>query len=47
MEENVSDVRKMFDEDKRVTYRQIEETLDLNTSANYLIPKDRLHVTKL
>lgn len=46
-EENISAVRKMLDEDRRVTYRQIEETLHLHAPAVQSILKDHLKVKKV
>lgn len=36
----------MLDQDKRVTYSQTEEILDLNPTAFRPILKDHIHVTK-
>lgn len=46
-EKNVADVRKMLDEERQVTYRQIEKTFKLNALEIYSILKDQLHMTKL
>lgn len=46
-EENVTAVRKMLDENRRVTYQQIEDTLGLNAPAIRSILQDHLHVKKL
>ena len=46
-EENITAVRKMLDEDRRVTYQQIEETLHLHAPAIHSILRDHLQVKKL
>ncbi|GLH05037.1 Mariner Mos1 transposase [Gryllus bimaculatus] len=46
-EENIAAVRKMLDEDRRVTYEQIEDTLDLNAQAIRSILHDHLQAKKL
>lgn len=43
----VTDARKILDNYRRVTYRQIKETLCLNTSVIHLILNDHLHMPKL
>lgn len=47
MEENVTDVIKILDKDRRVTYLQIEGILGLNAPVICSISKDHLHMKKL
>lgn len=46
-EKNITNMRKMFDEDRRVTYWKNKKSLGLNISARSSILKDRLFKTKL
>ncbi|GLG99328.1 Mariner Mos1 transposase [Gryllus bimaculatus] len=47
MKKNIAAVRKMLDEDRRVTYKRIENTLYLNAPAIHSILHDHLQVKKL
>lgn len=46
-EENITDVRKILNEGRQVSYRQIEKTLSLNVLTIRSILKDYLIVSKL
>lgn len=46
-EENITDLRKLFSQDKRMAYIQIEETLGLNALIFLSILKDLLLVKNL
>lgn len=45
-EENITDVRKILDEDRKVLDRQIEENSGLNVPIIFSIMKDHLRETK-